>query len=266
MSITITPPWYQTWWARSLFALLFALALYALYRYRINQVRKAEAFKRKEAEYKQLVAENETAVLRLQMNPHFIFNSMNSISSYILQKDIDTANDYLNRFAKLMRMILKFAEKPFLSVSQELELLEQYLNTEAMRFEDKIGYEFKVADDLDPDEVILPTMILQPFIENAIWHGLMQKKGPRGKLDLTIHQSNNHLVCIIEDNGIGREAASALKSKSAERRKSYGMKITSDRLAMLNKLAGANASVQVIDLKDERDQATGTRVELMIPL
>ncbi|MCB0554256.1 MAG: histidine kinase [Phaeodactylibacter sp.] len=261
LSITITPPWYQTWWARSLFALLFALALYALYRYRINQIRKAEAFKRKEAEYKQLVAENETAVLRLQMNPHFIFNSMNSISSYILQKDIDTANDYLNRFAKLMRMILKFAEKPFLSVSQELELLEQYLNTEAMRFEDKIDYEFKVADDLDPDEVILPTMILQPFIENAIWHGLATKEGAK-KISIGFEQEAGQLICSVQDNGIGRAAAQG-KAPSHE---SKAISITRRRLSILEEMEGASTSLEIIDLKDEAGSPAGTRVVICLPL
>ena len=109
-------------------------------------------------------------------------------------------------------------------------------------------------------------MILQPYVENAIWHGLMQKESGKGKLELSLRKRNGHLICLIEDNGIGRDAAKKLKSKSASRRKSYGMKITSDRLAMLNKIAGADASVQIFDLKNKDESAAGTRVELTIPL
>jgi len=137
LDITILPPWYQTWWARTLAALAISGIVYLIYRNRVQQIQKEANFKRKEAEYKQLAAETETAVLRLQMNPHFIFNSMNSISSYLLQKDIETANDYLGRFAKLMRKILIVAEEPYLPLYDEIELLEQYMQAEAMRFEEK---------------------------------------------------------------------------------------------------------------------------------
>lgn len=263
LSITITPPWYQRWWARALFVLLGALLLYAAYRFRVNQIRKAEAFRRKEAEYKQLVAENETAVLRLQMNPHFIFNSMNSISSYILHKDIDTANGYLNRFARLMRLILKFSEKPFISISQELELLELYLNTEAMRFEDKIDYEFKV-DGLDPDEVIIPTMILQPFIENAIWHGLAGKEGPK-KITVSFGLKDGQLNCSVADNGVGRAAAGQRKPLSSTH-DSKAIDITTRRLRILEETEGAATALSITDLADEAGLPAGTLVEIRLPV
>lgn len=263
LSITITPPWYKSWWARALFILLGALLLYAAYRFRINQIRKAEAFKRREAEYKQLVAENETAVLRLQMNPHFLFNSMNSISSYILQKDIDTANDYLNRFARLMRLILKFSEKPFISVSQEMELLELYLNTEAMRFEDKIDYEFKV-DGLDPDEVIIPTMILQPFIENAVWHGLAGKEGPK-KVTVGFELKDGQLCCSVADNGVGRAAAGQRKPLSSTH-ESKAIDITTRRLRILEETEGAATALSITDLADEAGLPAGTLVEIRLPV
>lgn len=198
------------------------------------------------------------------MNPHFIFNSMNSISSYILQKDIDTANDYLNRFARLMRMILKFAEKPFLSVSEELELLEQYLNTEAMRFEDKVDYEFVVSEDLDPDEVILPTMILQPFIENAIWHGLADKPGPK-KITIGLKLQNNQLVCSVQDNGIGRAAAGQRKETSPAH-ESKAIAITRRRLDILDQRNGAATDLQITDLKDETGRPSGTKVTIRLPV
>ena len=189
MKITIDPPWYLRWWAIASYIVIVASIIYGYYRFRIAQIRKEEAFKRKEIEYKQLVAETETAVLRLQMNPHFIFNSMNSINSYILQKDVDTASDYLESICKrLMRMILKFAAKPLIAISDEIELLELYLQTEAMRFEKKFDYSFELKDDLDPDEFVIPTMILQPFVENAIWHGISNKKDGEGKIKMSFWQ------------------------------------------------------------------------------
>ncbi len=264
IAITITPPWYQTWWARALLALLLALTLYTIYKIRINQIRKVEAFKRKETEYKLLVAESKTAVMRLQMNPHFIFNSMNSISSYILQKDIATANDYLNRFAKLMRMILKLAEKPFLAISQEIELLEQYLRTEAMRFEDTIAYDISVSDNIDPDEVVVPTMILQPFVENAIWHGLARKEGAK-KIIIRFELHRHQLHCTVEDNGIGR-AASTQHNSTSRSHESKAIEITQGRLRLIEEMENAATKLEIIDLKDESGQARGTRVEIRLPL
>lgn len=257
LSIIIRPPWYQSWWARTLFVLLAALVLYAAYRYRVNQIRK-------EAEYKQLVAENETAVLRLQMNPHFIFNSMNSISSYILNKDIDTANDYLHRFAKLMRMILNQSEKPFLSISEEVELLEQYLNTEAMRFEDKVEYEISIAPGLDPDEVVIPTMILQPFVENAIWHGLARKEGPK-KITIGFEQHDGQLCCSVEDNGVGRAVAGQEKPAAASHQ-SKAIAITTRRLRILEEMESATTSLAIIDLVDAAGLPAGTRAEVRLPV
>jgi len=264
LSIHITPPWYQTWWAISLFFLLFSLLVYGIYRYRIMQIRKEEAFKRKELEYKRSMAETETAILRLQMNPHFIFNSMNSISSYIINKDINTANDYLNRFASLMRMILKLASKPFLAIAEEMELLERYIQTESMRLDDKINYEFDLAAEIDPDEYILPTMILQPFVENAIWHGLAHKKGYK-KITIAIRLEEEQLICTVEDNGVGRQAA-AHSRQSVKKHQSKAINITRKRLKHLEEMEEGQTSLEIIDLKDDRGDPRGTRVCIKLPV
>ncbi len=264
LSIVIRPPWYRTWLAITLFILAALGLIYAYYRYRVRQIQKAEAFKRKEAEFKQKVAETETAILRLQMNPHFIFNSMNSISSYIVQKDIETANNYLHRFAKLMRTILKQAEKPFLSIYDEQDLLEQYLLTESMRFEDTIHYEFKLSKGLDPDEYIIPTMILQPFIENAIWHGLAKKEGEK-KIIIGFEVKEDQLICSVEDNGIGRKAATDFKSSSSTH-ESKAIKITKRRLEILEEKEQRPTDLKIIDLKNEKGQAIGTKVQITLPV
>jgi ligand-binding sensor domain-containing protein/two-component sensor histidine kinase len=272
LKIVIKPPLWKTWWAYILYLLTGIGLIYANYRFRITQIRKEEAFKRKEAEfkqkeaeYKQLAAETETAVLRLQMNPHFIFNSMNSINSYILQKDMDAASDYLHRFARLMRMILKFAAKPLIAISDEIELLELYLQTEAMRFEKKFNYSFDLKDDLDPDEFVIPTMILQPFVENAIWHGLSNKKDGEGMIKVNFWQENESFFCSVEDNGIGRAASSKI-SRKGKSHESKAISITQHRLQLLENKNGATASFEIQDLKDAAQNPAGTKVVLKFPL
>lgn len=272
LEITINPPWWKTKGAYFYYFLIFISIVYLYYRYRISQIRKEEAFKRKEveflqkeAEYKQLVAETETAVLRLQMNPHFIFNSMNSISSYILQKDINTANDYLLRFAKLMRMILNFAAKPLITITEEMELLEQYLKTEEMRFEKKFKYTFHLTTDLDPDEYLIPTMILQPFIENAIWHGISNKKDGNGQIAINFWKTHNSLHCAIEDNGVGRSVAASLNQQSKSHQ-SQALSITHHRIQMITPKNGISASFNVEDLWNDSQNPIGTKVIFQFPI
>lgn len=264
LTITILPPWYQTWWFRTLAALGIAGIIYLIYRNRIQQIQKEADFRRKEAEYKQLAAETETAVLRLQMNPHFIFNSMNSISSYLLQKDIETANDYLGRFARLMRKILMVAEQPYLSLYEEIELLEQYMQAEGMRFEEKFQYEFLVDEAIDTDDILVPTMILQPFVENAIWHGISNKKG-LGEINIGFDIKDTKLICSITDNGIGRKAA---RQNSTNEHESKAISITQRRLNLL--VAEHNLDFQpslaIQDLTNATNQPIGTKVVLTLPL
>lgn len=269
LHFTILPPWYATWWARGLQILFIITLLYGFYRNRIAQVRRKEAQRRKEAEYrqkeaegKQLAAELQNSVLRLQMNPHFIFNSMNSISSYILQKDIDTANDYLGRFAKLMRLILDLAAKRFIPIADEIELLEQYMAAEAMRFENKFTWLVEVDDDLDSEEIMLPTMILQPFVENAIWHGFSSKK-TAGFIYIQFKKLGGSLLCTVKDNGIGR--VESQKKKPANHGSSAVM-LTEQRLLLLEKKGSFEANLEIIDLYDYDGSPTGTSVEIRLPL
>ncbi|MEZ5040677.1 MAG: histidine kinase [Saprospiraceae bacterium] len=259
----VSTVWYKKNWFWAL--LLFTLSGlgYLAYQYKIGQVRKEERLR---SDYEGKLADVELSALRAQMNPHFIFNALNSIEYFIISNEPERASDYLNRFSRLIRLILQNSKNKTVPLKDDLEALRLYIEVESMRFDNLFDYEVKTEIGLDLENTFVPPMLLQPYVENAIWHGLMQKTGSKGKLDLIIHRNNGHLICLIEDNGIGREAAVQLKSKSATRRKSYGMKITSERLTMLNKVAGANASVQVYDLKDEKGIAVGTRVELAIPL
>lgn len=263
MFIHISTVWWKTWWFWSLAGFALLSLAWLAYRYKIGQVRKEERLK---SEYERKLADVELSALRAQMNPHFIFNSLNSIEYYIIHNEQEKATDYLNRFSRLIRLILQNSKSTTVPLKDELEALRLYIEMESMRFDNLFDYEVKIETGLDMESVLLPPMLMQPYVENAIWHGLMQKKGEKGKLDLSIRRDNGHLLCIIEDNGIGREAASQIRSKSGALRKSFGMKITSDRLSLLNKISKANASVHIYDLKTKSGEAAGTRVELLIPL
>ncbi|HLP36740.1 sensor histidine kinase [Lacibacter sp.] len=237
-----------------------------------NKIVKAKAeAEKQEAEKvlmatKQKMAEVEMQALRAQMNPHFIFNCLNSINRYIVKSDQATASLYLTRFAKLIRLILDNSNSKTIPLSSELEALRLYIDMEAIRFEKQFSYEIKLSDDLPVDAVCLPPLIIQPYVENAIWHGLLHKE-EAGHLTISISgKKETMLVCVIEDNGVGRAKAKELKSKSASTKKSLGMKLTEDRIALLNKQAKIDASVEIEDLYDMNGMASGTRVILKIPV
>jgi ligand-binding sensor domain-containing protein/putative methionine-R-sulfoxide reductase with GAF domain len=231
---------------------------------------KAEAEKAKtEAilmDTKQKMAEAEMQALRAQMNPHFIFNCLNSINRYIVKSDHKTASLYLTRFAKLIRLILDNSNTKSITLHNELEALRLYVEMESIRFEKKFHYTIAVADNIQQDSVYLPPLIIQPYVENAIWHGLLHMESA-GELRITIYKESEYLLkCIIEDNGIGREKAKELKSKSVSQKKSLGMRLTEDRLALLNKGQDATLAVVIEDLKTDEGQASGTKVVLRIPI
>ena len=261
--LNISTIWWKTSWFITMMSLvLIAIAVF-LYKLRVSQIRRDEQLKR---EYERKLADVELSALRAQMNPHFIFNSLNSIEYYIISNEPAKASDYLNRFSRLIRLILQNSKNTIVPLKDDIEALKLYIELESMRFEKLFDYEVKLEKGIDIEKISVPPMLLQPYVENAIWHGLLQKKDEQGKIEITIRMENNCLKCTVEDNGIGRKAAENLKSKTATKKKSYGMKITSDRLQMLNKLAGTKASVDVIDLYDSDGMAQGTRVELVIPI
>jgi len=197
------------------------------------------------------------------MNPHFIFNSLSSINHFILKNEGRTASNYLTRFSRLIRMVLLNSQKTLITLDDELQMLELYLEMERLRFKNSFDYSITFLNTIDRDNIFIPPLLLQPFCENAIWHGLMHKDGP-GKLDIELGIENNILNCTITDNGIGRERAERIKSKSAEKEKSMGLKITGDRLDLLNRERGIQTFYEIEDLKDEYGSATGTKVTVRI--
>ncbi|MGZ8537683.1 MAG: sensor histidine kinase, partial [Flavisolibacter sp.] len=220
----------------------------------------------RDADFKRHMSELEMKALRAQINPHFLFNCMNSINRMILQGETERASAYLTKFSKLVRLILENAETPTVSLENELALLESYIQLEELRFKGKISYNISVDKSIEPESTYLPSMVLQPFVENAIWHGLMHKEGnEKGKISIAVIEENGRLLCTIEDNGVGRERAQQLLEKSVLKGRSMGMKITEDRLKLLNN-GSAEPIIWITDLKDTMDHPTGTRIEINIPI
>lgn len=214
----------------------------------------------------QKMAEAEMLALRAQMNPHFIFNSLNSINRYIVKSDQVTASLYLTRFAKLIRMILDNSNSKSITLSSELEALSLYMEMESIRFEKKFTYHISVESEINTESTFVPPLIIQPYVENAIWHGLLHKE-TAGTLTIRLtRKSPEMLQCTIEDDGVGREKAKELRSKSGSGKKSLGMKLTESRLDLLSVEMNGDASVEIEDLVDAWGNGTGTRVILNIPI
>lgn len=207
--------------------------------------------RRQDAERRYELSELEMKALRSQMNPHFIFNSLNSIRDYMMRHRTEEAGEYLVRFANLMRSILENSEQKEVPIGDDIEAMKLYMELESLRLNNKFRYRIDVDDSIDVERTYIPPLILQPFIENSIWHGLNGKAGDAGLLTVGIHRKEEMLCCVVEDNGKGRSV-----SDGGVSRRSFGMKITSDRIKILNK----NATMRVVDLEQ------GTRVEIWLPL
>jgi len=215
---------------------------------------------KKEKEYLAL----EQRMMRSQMNPHFIFNSMNSIKLYIISNDKDKAVYYLNKFSKLIRTILATSEEKDITLKEELDTMELYMNIENIRFSNIIHFNLEVGEDVPLKQIKLPSMILQPFLENAIWHGLSSKEGHKQISLRVIKDSAKNARIEIEDNGVGRKKSKEIKSKKILNNRSIGIDLTQQRLENYYKNIDGEHSIQILDLY-ENDMATGTKVVLKIP-
>jgi ligand-binding sensor domain-containing protein len=261
ISFTILPAWWQTWIFRTVCVILLAGITFLLFKYRLNRIRKREN-ERLETEHQ--LATVELQALRAQMNPHFIFNAINSVQYFITENDSESSQKYLAKFARLIRYVVDNAKVASIPLETELDALGLYMELEALRFENKFDYKINVQDNVDVKSVYIPSMLIQPYVENAIWHGLMHKSG-KGKIDININFTNKVLNCVIEDNGIGRKRSQEIKHKKGiSSHKSLGMSISKARLDIFNKLNSSGLHVNIIDL--EGKDISGTKVELMIPI
>lgn len=215
------------------------------------------------SELQQKVSELEMQALRAQMNPHFIFNCLNSINRFIFKNETREASDYLTQFSRLIRMVLLHSQKKLVPLEDELEMLKLYLDMERLRFKNAFDYHITTTNAIENSSVFIPPLLLQPFCENAIWHGLMHKEGP-GHLNIELNEDNGILNCIITDDGVGREKAEEFKSKSAEKEKSLGLKITKERLSLLNQGTTGGTYYEIEDVRNEQGEIAGTSVHLKI--
>ena len=211
---------------------------------------------KKEADFQRHVAETELRVLKSQLNPHFIFNSLNAISNFVDQHEVEQANDYLIKFSKLMRLTVELLDKETVSLSQDLDWIRLYLTLESMRMGNQFNYSIEVDQTIDLEEVFVPPMIVQPFIENSLWHGIAGHNN-EGNLTITVQINEDQLIYTVEDDGVGMKA-SANKNKNTKEQ-SYGIKITQSRINILNQLKDAKADVALID------KPKGLKVEVSLP-
>ena len=238
-----------------------------------NQIQRIKAEKEKQKaeieglQNKQKATESRLQSLRLQMNPHFLFNALNSIQQMILANEEMVATKYLSRFSKLLRSILVHSDKESITLREELDILKLYVELESVRFKEAFTYNISCDEEIDTDEVRIPTLLIQPFVENAIWHGLMHKEGMR-HLDIRFADVGDYILCIVEDNGIGRDKARELKLATGQGKlhTSKGISVSMERLQAMQKNGSAPGSLEIIDMRDASGWPAGTRVEIKLPV
>jgi LytS/YehU family sensor histidine kinase len=263
MPFTVAAPWWQT---IGFLLLVFAAAVSLTWFFvslRIRQIRNRQKEKEKVS---QRMLELEQMALRAQMNPHFIFNCLNSIQQYIFDQDVFAANKYIAGFARLIRATLQNSSKAFIPLADEIDFLSGYLSLEKIRFKEKMDYFIEVDPELDHAHCIIPPMLIQPYVENSMRHGLRHKTGGKGYIRLNFRRTGSRLSVIVEDNGIGRKGAAAFKTREHIEYQSKGMSLTADRIRMFNERHREPIRIEVIDLEDESGHPLGTRVVMDIPL
>lgn len=256
----IVTPFWQRWWFQGAAILLLAALVVAFIRYRLKVTQKE---KERDNELNRNLLTLKLKALRAQMNPHFTFNVMNSIQHFILNKDEESAHRYLSKFSRLIRTILNNSETDSVPLADEMKALALYLELEAMRFDHSFAYTIAVDAGIDAGHVMVPSMLMQPYVENAILHGILPLKAG-GRIHVQVLRDANLLKCIIEDNGVGR--ANAAQNRRHKEHKSFGTSITKERLSAINALHNSFMSENVEDLYDAAGRPAGTRVIIYIPL
>lgn len=262
----INPFWYQTVWFKLGLILIGFLFIYFIYLYRLNLHKKRNEELLAIESLNANLRQSQLKGIKAQMNPHFLFNSLNTIQSYILKNEKSKASVYLGKFSNLIRKVLNQSEEEYISLFSEIETLTIYLELEKMRFENVLEYEIVQSENLNKELSYIPSMIIQPFIENALKHGLIHKKENRKLLIQISNEANSkEIVCTIEDNGIGREA-SARMNKFKLQHQSFASEATIKRIQLLNQGKKSKIEVEIIDLKDSHQEPIGTKVILKIPV
>ena len=264
-SFKINPPFWLTWWFIGFELVFIILVLMIIFKYRESQLLIKSKNLQRIAENEKKIMELELKALKSQMNPHFIFNTLNSIQHFISSNNFKDSNRYITNFSKLIRMVLNHSDKSFITLREETEMLNLYLNLEQVRFSNEFEFVINLDDSIDLDFDKIPPMLLQPFVENAIWHWLMNKK-EKGHIEIKFAIDGDYLFCTVTDNGISRVAAEEIKATRKIQNKSVGMTITKERLNIINSEMYENMNIEVIDLYDKNNLPTGTTVKIKIAL
>ncbi|MEL6842007.1 MAG: histidine kinase, partial [Bacteroidota bacterium] len=255
-------PWWQSVWAIMLGVLLLGFLFAAIFYFRLQIIKTREARKR---EVSKRIAELELKALEAQMNPHFIFNALNAIQYFVLENDVESSHRYLTRFAKLMRMFLESSRKSEHSLSDEIEMLRYYIEMEQLCYEDVFEYEIHLEDSLFAEDILLPAMLLQPFVENAIRHGLLHKQNGEGRLLINIAKKGEQLEVLIKDNGIGRKKMAMLKQKVEREYVSRAMQIVNERIQLQAFVENTSIQIEITDKEPEKEIDPGTIVSVSMP-
>ncbi|MFA6128746.1 MAG: two-component regulator propeller domain-containing protein [Bacteroidales bacterium] len=260
-TIIVVPAWYQTklFLYLTLFTVLLILSTIAYLR--IQNLRTKHEMEKRLLNTRNELIRSQKFALRSQMNPHFIFNSLNSIQNFVLKNDVDSANYYLSNFSILMRKVLEYSQYNYITLHEELEMIQLYLKMEHMRFSKKFELNIHVDPKIDQHLVKIPPMLLQPYLENAILHGLQLIKH-KGLLEVLVTDHEDHMVITIADNGIGREKARAIRERSGH--KSRGLANIEKRIQLYNSISDKLLTVNIIDLTNEQGEPSGTRVEISV--
>ena len=228
-------------------------------------IRRNNKLAQERTDLNQRIAETKLEALRSQMNPHFIFNSLGAIQYYIQNNEKNIAAKYLSKFAKLMRQFLEASKHERVSLHDEIETLSLYLELEKLRFEDKFVYEIEVDEDIDLYDFEIPSMLIQPFIENALLHGVNHLESRQGLIQMSIDKVEGGILCVVNDNGVGRAKTEEIQRKSVKKHKSRATQIINERLAVLKKDEDLEIDIKYIDKIDDAGQAMGTMVKIFIP-
>lgn len=261
INFIIDAPFWKTWWFYAALLTFVFILIYFIYKKRIQIIQQQEQEK---TEMNKRISESELKALRAQMNPHFMFNAINSIQNFVVKNDSRSAQKYLTKFARLIRSVLENSKHDLVWLNKEVEALELFVELEALRASFCFDYEIILEDSLSAENLFIPPMIIQPYIENAILHGIMPLSERRGKLEIKFTKNGSVLKCIIDDNGIGRKKAKEIKERKQLSHQSMGMAVTQDRIDILNEQNNnLLTKVAVID-KMINDLAIGTTVEITI--
>ena len=259
----VVTPFWQTGWFYGFIVVAFLLLTWLFVNLRIKSIRRRQ---REREELTHRMAEMENTALQAQMNPHFIFNCLNSIQQYVFDQEVLAANKYLTGFARLIRATLHNSSRNFISLADEIDYLSTYLSLEKLRFKEKMDYVIETDPSINLSQYIIPPMLIQPFVENSMRHGLRHKTTGKGYICITISLSANKLLVAVEDNGIGRKQAAAYKTREHIEYQSKGMSLTADRIRMMNVKYNDSIRIEVADLQDSAGQPAGTRVVMQFPL